>query len=415
MSITVFFVSLGRLWLWGFMLICLLTSRALAQDVSITALFKPDSAYPHLNQFKNTTPSSGYCAQYPAQCVENQTFSLRVPIRFESNRPIPANHTSPRQGATLKVPAQWRELTVRHVSGHLEKVKVRITGVGSKYVTEDVTKLVGGAADYRAAHNLLWGTSWVNSSPPCLYSGVGYFTSNSYGFFWKTPVQAACVKQAKFDIPWLRYDHLDVAYELETPNPLGMTGGQYVGSLNYTIGPNGDFDFGDVMMPSSSALTMNFTLDVQHTLKVEIPPGGEKVQLIPEGGWQSWLQAGRKPVRLYRDQMFNISASSRFKMYLRCSLTNGRVCMLSDERQGVLVPIKVSVSLPGGLTDGLGNPVRRRELLTQTGAVNFQPGQYVDRQPGMLHFEIERFDYLLAPGLPRRYFGNVTVVWDSEV
>lgn len=131
--------------MWGFMLICLLTSRALAQDVSITALFKPDSAYSHLNRFKNTTPSSGCCAQYPAQCIENQTFSLRVPIRFESNRPIPANHTSPRQGATLKVPAQWRELTVRHVSGHLEKVKVRITGVGSKYVTEDVIKLVGGS------------------------------------------------------------------------------------------------------------------------------------------------------------------------------------------------------------------------------------------------------------------------------
>ena len=169
------------------------------------------------------------------------------------------------------------------------------------------------------------------------------------------------------------------------------------------------------MMPSSSALTMNFTLDVQHTLKVEILPGGEKVQLIPEGGWQSWLWAGRKPVRLYRDQMFNISASSRFKMYLRCSRTDGRVCMLSDERQGISVPIKVSVSLPGGLTDGLGNPVCRRELLTQTGAVNFRPDQYVDRQPGMLHFEIECFDYFLAPGLPRRYFGNVTVVWDSEV
>jgi hypothetical protein len=32
----------------------------MAEDVSITAVFKPDPAYPHLNKFKNTTPSSGY-------------------------------------------------------------------------------------------------------------------------------------------------------------------------------------------------------------------------------------------------------------------------------------------------------------------------------------------------------------------
>ena len=65
--------------------------------------------------------------------------------------------------------------------------------------------------------------------------------------------------------------------------------------------------------------------------------------------------------------------------------------------------------------DTAGRPVHRQELLTQSAAVTFRPGLYVDRQPGLLHFEVERFDYLLAPGMPRRYLGNVTVVWDSEV
>lgn len=415
MSVTGFFDSSRRLWLWGLLVVWLLTAQALAQDVSITASFKPDSAHPHLNRFKNTTPPSGYCVQFPEQCVDNQTFSLQVPIQFESSRAIAANHASPRQGAMLKVPAQWRELTVRHESGSIETVKVRITGVGSKFVTEDVMELVGGAADYRIAHNLLWGSSWVYSPQPCLYSGVGYYGSTYYGFFWKTPVEAGCNKQAKFDVPWLRYDHLDFAYELQTPNPLGMLAGQYSGALTYTVGPNGDFDFGDVMLPSSPVLSMNFNLDVQHTLKVDVPPGGDKVQLVPVGGWQSWLQAGRKPVRLFRDQTFNISASSRFKMFLQCSTSNGRICMLTDESRRLLVPLKVSVSLPNGLTDGLGRPVQHRELLTEGGAVTFQPGHYVDRQQGTLHFEVERFDYLLAPGLPTQYFGNVTVIWDSEV
>jgi hypothetical protein len=416
MSVIGFLFSMRRSWLWSLLMVWSLVPQALAQEVSITALFRPDSANPRLNQFKNTTPPSGYCQQFPGQCEENQTFSLQVAIRFESIRAIPANHASSRQGATFKVPAQWRPLTVRHESGAVETVQVRITGVGSRYVTEDVRQLTGDINDdYRFAHNLLWGSSWVNAPSPCIYSGVGYYSTNYYGFFWKTPEQAACYKQAKFDVPWLRYDHLDFSYELVTPNPLGMLAGQYTGSLTYVIGPLGDFDFGDVMLPSSPVLTMNFNLDVQHTLKVDIPPGGEKVQLVPAGGWQSWLHAGRKPVRLFRDQTFNISASTRFKMFLQCSITDGRVCFMADRDMKLTAPLKVSVSLPGGLTDSAGRPVQRQELVTEGGAVIFQPGHYVDRQPGTLHFELERPDHLFLPGAPKQYFGSVTVVWDSEI
>lgn len=416
MSVTDFLFSARQLWLWAFLMVWWLMPQALAQDVSITALFKPDSAQPHLNQFKNTTPPSGYCERYPGQCVDNQTFSLQVPIQFEASQAIPANHGSPRQGATFKVPAQWRDLTVRHESGAVETVRMRITGVGSKYVTEDVRELTGDTnEDYRFAHNLLWGSSWVNSPAPCLYSGVGYYSKTTYGFFWKTPVEAACNKQAKFHVPWMRYEFLDFAYELVTPNPLGMLAGHYEGSLTYTVGPNGDFDFGDVMLPSSPVLTLNFNLEVQHTLKVDVPPGSEKVQLVPAGGWQNWLHGGRKPVRLFRDQTFNISASSRFKMFLQCSITDGRVCMMADRDLILTAPLKVSVSLPGGLTDAAGRPVRRQELSTEGGAVIFQPGHYVDRKPGTLHFELEKPDHFFIPGAPKQYVGNVTVIWDSEV
>ena len=393
--------------------------QALAQDVSITALFKPDAAHPHLNQFKNTTPPSGYCQLYPGQCEENKTFSLQVPIRFDSSQAIPANHASPRQGATFKVPAQWRDLSVRHESGAVETVRMRITGVGSAYVTEDVRKLTGDTNDdSRIAHNLLWGQSWVYAPPPCIYSGVGYYGATYYGFFWKTPVQAACDKQAKFDIPWLRYDYLDFSYELVTPNPLGMLAGQYTGSLTYTVGPNGDFDFGDVMLPSSPVLTMNFNLDVQHTLKVDIPPGGEKVQLVPAGGWQSWLQAGRRPVRLFRDQTFNISASSRFKMYMECEWSSAYDCMLDDRVSKRMVELQVFVTLPNGLTDMSGQPVRRMRL--RAGAANalyFQPGFYVDRAPGVLHFEVpqSQMAFMLEPGAGPFYRGKATVIWDSEI
>ncbi|WP_348532532.1 hypothetical protein [Pseudomonas sp. PP3] len=176
---------------------------------------------------------------------------------------------------------------------------------------------------------------------------------------------------------------------------------------------------GDVMQPDDSALTLNFNLDVQHTLKVDIPPGGEKVQLVPAGGWQSWLQAGRRPVRLFRDQTFNISASSRFKMQLECEFSAVNYdCLLDDRVSRRGVELQVFVTLPNGLTDMSGQAVRHMRL--RTGAANalyFQPGFYVDRAPGVLHFEVpqSQMAFMLEPGAGPFYRGKVTVIWDSEI
>lgn len=419
MSISGFFLS-SRRWIGGLVIAFAAVFPASAEVVSISAVFKPDPAFPHRNKFLNTTPPSGYCVRYPAQCEANQMFSLQVPIRFDSHSPILANHASPRQGATFKVPARWRELTVYHeATREPEKVRVRIAGIGSTYRTENVMQLIGeNHEDYRLAHYVLWDGSWVNTPAPCLYSGVGFYGQSWYGFFWKTPVESPCARQAKFNVPWLRYDHLDFAYELETPNPLGMSSGHYVGSLTYTIGPNGDFDFGDVMLPSDSALTLNFNLDVQHTLKVDIPPGGEKVRLTPEGGWQSWLHAGRKPVRLFRDQTFHISASSRFKMYVECESWTVLECVIKDAIGRRPVELQVSVSLPNGLTNEAGQPVQRQRLrASANGAQIFQPGFYVDRAPGVLHFAVPREEvaWMLGEAVQSPYSGHVTVIWDSEV
>jgi hypothetical protein len=323
----------------------------------------------------------------------------------------------------FSVPAGWRPLTVSNAgTGETETVEVRIAGFGSMYKLSDTAANLTGAGTALEGHRNLWGGpwgSWVNAAPPCTYSGVGLYGDSFYRFFWKTPILGTCVKTASFPIPQMSYDYLDFAYELRTPNPLGMSSGLYTGSLSYRVGPGGDFDMGDVMLPSDSDLTLDFVLDVQHTLKVDIPPGGEKVQLVPAGGWQSWLQAGRKPVRLFRDQTFNISASSRFKMQLECEFSGFSYdCLLDDRVSKRGVELRVSVSLPNGLTDMAGQPVRQMRLRPgAANAVQFQPGFYVDRAPGVLHFEVpqSQMEFMLAPGAGPFYRGNVTVIWDSEV
>jgi hypothetical protein len=396
-------------------------SPVAAVNQEIRALFTPDSANPQHNVFVNKTPVSGYCANYPSECRDNNTFSIRLPTRFESARAMQPND-SPRNTSMFRVPAQWRALTVINAqTGEAEKVEVRITGFGSQYLLSDTAANLTGAPNALQGHQSLWGGeghSWVYAAPPCQYSGVGLYADHTYAFFWKTPVQGVCVKTARFPIPAMSYQYLDFAYELRTPNPLGMSSGLYTGSLTYQIGPGGDFDMGDVKQPTDSALTLDFVLDVQHTLKVDIPPGGEKVRLTPAGGWQSWLQAGRKPVSLFRDQTFHISASSRFKMYFECESWTTFECVIKDAIGRRPVELQVSVSLPNGLMNQAGQPVKRQRLRAGPNSAQiFQPGFYVDRAPGVLHFEVpkEEVEWMLGEKVQSPYSGSVTVIWDSEV
>ncbi|MBV6822356.1 hypothetical protein [Pseudomonas sp. PD9R] len=394
-------------------------SSAGAATQEIRALFTPDSANPLRNDFINKTPSSGYCEYYPEVCRNSNTFSIRLLTSVESNTAIQAD-ADPRNSAMFKVPGGWRALTVTNAqTGDDQTVEVRISGVGSNHVLSDTAANLTGASNAREGHDALWkGSGWLYAPTPCQTTGMAFFGESTYAFFWKNPNASACVKVANFPIPGMTYEYLDFAYELRTPNPLGMSSGLYNGSLSYRLGPGGDFDFGDVMIPSDPDLTLNFVLDVQHTLKVDIPPGGDKVQLVPAGGWQSWLHAGRKPVRLFRDQTFNISASSRFKMYLDCQFGPGRACYL-DDGKNIFVPIEISVSLPAGLMDTSGRPVSRQVLKVGEAAGEvFQPSQYVDRKPGTLHFEMhhkEAIDAVLLPHTAKHYRGNVVVIWDSQV
>lgn len=165
-------------------------ASASAEQVSIKASFKPDSAHPLRNKFTNDTPSSGYCADHPSQCKDNDMFSLQVPIRAYSAAPILANHAAVRQGAMFDMPTQWRDLTVTHLgTAETKTLKVRIAGIGSTYRTDHINQLVGPTDTYRDGHWKLWDGTWVNTPPPCTYSGVAYVGWNTYKFFWKTPTQ----------------------------------------------------------------------------------------------------------------------------------------------------------------------------------------------------------------------------------
>ncbi|ALI02518.1 hypothetical protein C1Y08_29500 [Pseudomonas sp. FW306-02-F02-AA] len=402
---------------------CLVVSslQAVAVVLPITATFNPDPSNPQKNEFKNTTRNVGFCWSYPAICKSYGIFSLRSHVNVGVQGAIQPNQEDVRKGAMIKTPAAWRALTVlNRETGELATVEVRIAGMGGVYRLSDSAMELTGEPEYVGAHTALWGSDWRTAPGPCVAIGTTtYYGPTGFQFFWLTPEETVCGKQAKFLIPGFGYESLDFTYELRTPDPLKMSTGVYQGTQVYSIGPGGDFDLGDVVAPSDNIIQLDFTLTVEHTLKVEIPPGGNRIELVPQGGWQAWLQQGRKPTRLFRDQTFNISASSRFKMNLECEYTqDGKTCSLREPVTGHAVPLNVSVSLPPGLTDAGGQSVSRQQLLRDGSTTKmFQPGVYVDRKPGTLHFEIPSSEVaeMIRPGSQRQYSGSVTVIWDSEV
>jgi hypothetical protein len=395
-----------------------LSVQALAEVIEITAAFTPDPARPQANEFKNTTANSGYCTSYPTECVRWNIFSIATAMSLNSNRLITANHTNPRQGAMFNVPVDWREVSVTDETGHNSAVvQVRIAGIGGKYrLSRRVQELIGEELVGNRAHDKLWSNGdWLEAPKPCTYGPFSVFDDWSWSFFWMTPVVGVCAKQAAFDIPGLTYENVDFAYELRTPNPLKMTPGTYTGSMVYSVGPGADFDMGDVMQPSTNSIQLYFTLTVNHVLAVEIPPGGNDVQLVPQEGWQAWLQGRRQPTRLLRDQTFNIYASTPFKMQLSCAIDLGNTCGLQDAA-GNRVPVNVAVSLPYGLTRN-GQAVNHQPLrLDGQGTERFEPNHYVARKPGTLHFSVEQdgVRQMLELG-SAKFSGEVTVIWDSEV
>jgi hypothetical protein len=390
-------------------------AEAVVQE--ITAKFVPDPANPLVNKFVNTTRQSGVCPNYIATyCAQLGIFSLQIPsLNFNSSKPIPARHADPRQGATFSVPSSWRELDVVHSrTGERETVQMRVAGIGG---TWNIARPPGVSA--WAAPGGRWRAPWTRPPAPCTGLDINIAGTFYAYFFWLFPEGAgACGVAPYVDVPWFKHSSVEYVYELRTPNPLGMSSGEYKGSLTYTAGPGGDFDMGDVLLPNDNAITLNFTLDVMHSLKVDLPPGGNLIELLPQGGWQAWLNQGRKPTRLFRDQTFNVSASSRFKMQLECQHSIGNTCALRDSESPHLVPLNTSVTLPSGLTDGSGQAVDHRPLrLDGSGTELFQPGFYVERKPGVLHFEVtgEHVEQMLREGVSNTYSGDVTVIWDSEV
>ncbi|WP_433647104.1 hypothetical protein [Kosakonia pseudosacchari] len=396
--------------------------------MEITAEFVPSMAHPENNTFTNTTPQSGYCVVNPDECEYAGTVSINMGGITASlvTAGLTAN-SDPRMGMFFKMPGARRNITVvNQQTGSSVTLGFRVNAFSAKYHT---------LADWQISqHQATWnGSSFVYAPAPCGYSGVGWRSYTSYQFMWKWPASdAACYKTARIDLTGEPYliDSTSIGYELVTPDPLKMASGIYTGSLSLTVGPGGDIDFGDNFTASDSNLTLNFTLTVNHELKLTPAAGAQTVALQPcpagkicsedegEANWERWMVSRLTP-QLTGRSAFTLSSSGGFTVFLDCAERVGDECALTSDNSGQRVPMRVSVNLPDNVIDTqTGSTVTGRPLLIgkSEGQNYFTAKTYGADKPGSIDFLVRQkdVDTMLATR-PDTYRGAVTVIFDPNI
>ncbi|MDH1630624.1 hypothetical protein [Pseudomonas mosselii] len=371
-----------------------------AADVTFTARYRGEPS----GRFENTTPQAGFCGQWPTHCSGVQTVGL--PLIYVKNSIAYA--PDPRDQFYIKLPGRRTVNVTNAQTQDTYPMVFEILAVSQKvhhgsYANPVFTRYPRGGCNYRVTYltnaqwtMYLWDVQNPQQPQPCYSTG----TEAQVGQQILAPVQ-----------------ELAVAYRLNMPSPLAMKPGMYHGSEVYSVGPGMDFDFGNgVTALNANSLTLNFELDVQHAFVIDFPPGSERAVLEPPGGWMGWLSRGQPPQRLYRDLLFRIWSSGPFTAYKLCQYPAGDRCGIRNAANHE-VPVKVGVSLPGGIRAQGNKEVNQLELPSgKEAALKFEAMSTVFNRSGQLHFEVQREhakEMLEHPG--STYRGNVTVVFDADM
>lgn len=405
------------------------SAASMAATMDITASFTPSTDKPENNTFTNTTPQSGYCADYPSECKNNNTFSINMGGITASlaTSGFTANSES-RMGMYFKMPGAWRDVEVLNQNtGTRETVSFRANAFSARYNTLTNWSI--------AEHQQAWnGSSFVYAPSPCGYSGVGFLPSKAYKFMWKWPVSnAACYKTAKKDLTGEPYliNYTSIGYELKTPEPLKMDAGIFTGTLTLSVGPGGDIDFGDNLQASDTELAINFILSVNHELKLTITAENQAVSLQPcttgracteydgQANWERWMVSRITPQLTGRSN-FNLSSSGAFTVYLECEQQSGPDCALrSDKMPSQTVPVRTLLTLPDNIVDNItGSTVSKRRLEAGRNLTKnvFETKTFGQNRAGSIDFLVGQKDVdTMLTTRPDTYRGAITVIFDPKI
>lgn len=401
----------------------LFTSSFIAQSATIdlTAKFTPSINNSNSDGvFTNTTPQGGYCANWPQYCSSG-VFSVQLPLSTKISYPMNANN-EPRQGPYFILPKTEKILTVRNQStGESFSIKFRITNFSARYAKNPAQDdWIGGNFVYSPSGN------------GCAYGGLGIGNSAELHFMWKTLNNTnPCYKISSVDrTEPATFDRMSIGYSLQAKDSLLTVGsGIYKGKISFTVGPGGDFDFGDNYQASDSFVDINLALSVNHDLIVTTTPESRVLSLQPCGAskvcteeqgrqnWERWMVSRVTPEMTAKSN-FQLSSSGAFTVYLQCEYEKGENCALKSDKNEQLVPIHSYLTLPDNIvSQQTNNRVIREPISIRKDFSNIFLSKNVgSNRKGSMDFLVNQRDVdTMLLTRPDIYRGVVTVIFDPNI
>ena len=404
-------------------------ASANAATMDITASFSPSMDNPENNAFTNTTPQSGFCAAHPANCVDG-TKSLATGLTLTPSRGLTPQDDK-RESLFFKWPSSTRKIMVTNIeTGNTQEVYFRVSTFSGRYTANsDAGVYNWGRGD--AAFSL-----YPDGGCSSLHAGWGSYVWLEW-LWWVPEGNSGCYKITSVERPVgdskfiNKVNELSFGYDLKAPDPLKMESGIYTGRLALRVGPGGDIDFGDNFQASDNELDINFTLTVNHELKLTTTPENRAVSLQPcapgricseeEGSanWERWM-VNRITPELTGKSNFNLSSSGEFTVYLQCEQQSGSDCALkSDNTPSQTVPVRTLLTLPENIIDhSTGSTVSKRRLTTGKDLTKnvFTTKSFGENRAGSIEFLVGQKDVdTMLKTRPDTYRGAVTVIFDPDI
>ncbi len=401
-----------------------------AASMNITASFTPSVSNPENNTFTNTTPTTGFCSTWPKYCSGSDASIALANITLRGNGSLSSSDSNPKNNFYVELPKSTIIDVVNSVTQEKTQVTFNIVGFSGRW-----TQLTGGAISGWSRGNFTYPTNTTCSSATSgtgMSSGTG---SGSTWFAWSWRMSGQpCYKTntlSSRDISSSYLYETSITYSLVTPNPLQLSSGVYTGYVDWTIGPDGDINFGNKWNASDSTLRVNFTLSVNHELKLSATADNQQVSLQPcasgkvctveEGAanWERWMITRVTPEMTGRSN-FSLSSSGAFTVYLKCEQQSGSDCALrSDNTPSQTVPVQSLLTLPRGIVDsstGLGVSKRRLAVGRDLKKNVFMANSFGENQTGKIDFLVSQKDVdTMLKTRPDTYRGAITVIFDPKV
>ena len=386
---------------------------ATAAELDITARFRPSASEPNIIRFVNTTPLSGYCHGNTSHCNPGD-FTIMTPLRLDRSWQVPG----PIENQNYqRVDGAWKTVTVfSETRGEPFDVRFRLNLLARRY---NLGSLQPGGI--RGEMSTVANSSGIMgaSSGGCR-GRLGAGNAQLYEFAWEVPDDwRACSRNHRPDLelgPYLgTIGNISIGYELVAPNPMQLPNGTYTGQASYTVGEGRQIDLGPGTY-NDELLNFNLTLTVEHQIRVEFPAGSDRVVLEPDNGWLDWLNKGRRPPRLYREQPFRLWASAPLHMYLVCEHTLGNRCGIAETRTGDPVPVDIAVSLPDAFRHQ-GQPVQKIPLpVGKLAALTFDAVRPLLSGRSLLHYSVAQDQVnRMLDNAASTYKGDVTIIFDAQI